>query len=308
MRMTALRASAFMLPLLFGAFLAHAAPAPSGQGLDLVLRSINEQEAVRLEAVFDELNYAWPPAESTSGTVPPIAVSAMPVDLHTLPVQRRKTLFFRILAPMVAAENRKLLEQRKFVLDAFARFPSLPESGPVTSRLHAIARRFNVGGNLDLAKNRRALLRRVDAVPAALVLAQAANESGWGTSRFAREANNLFGMWTWDESAGLAPLRRAENATHFVRVFDDLHSAVQNYLHTINAGPAYRELRDLRETSRLRNQEPDALVLAAGLRRYSTRGDAYVDEIRSMIEYNNLRQLPGLKVKARSKEEPVRTL
>jgi cytochrome c oxidase subunit 2 len=126
----------------------------------------------------------------------------------------------------------------------------------------------------------------VDAVPAALVLAQAANESGWGTSRFAQEANNLFGMWTWDKDAGLLPERRAANARHFVRVFNNLRGAVDNYLHTINTGPAYRELRMLREQQRLRGEPLSAWKLAAGLSRYSERGEEYVAEIRSIIRFN----------------------
>jgi len=303
-----LRMAAFVLPLLLGAVAAHVMPVPAVPGLDLVLRSINENEAAKLEAVFDELNYDWPPALPAPGNVPPIAVRAMPVDIATLSVERRKAIFFRVLAPMIAAENRKLREQREFLVTTFAEFSVLPESGPIASRVQSIASRFNVAGDLDRKANRDTLLRRVDIVPAALVLAQAANESGWGTSRFVREANNLFGMWTWDESAGLAPKRRAKNATHFIRVFDDLHSAVRNYLHTINVGPAYRELRDLRATGRQRNEEPDALALAAGLRRYSQRGDDYVMEIRSIIKYNNLQQLPGLSIEAFPEEGMLRTL
>src|SRR5690606_22874822 len=106
----------------------------------------------------------------------------------------------------------------------------------------------------------------------------------------------LFGMWTWDSNAGIAPMKRAAHAKHFVRVFDDLRAAVANYLHTINVGPAYRDLRDLRAAQRDNGETLDALGLAAGLRRYSARGEDYVREIRSIIEYNDLDDLPPLEI------------
>lgn len=300
-----LKLAAVVLPLLLATILTYFAPPPESGGLDATLTSIHATEAAELEAVFDELNYAWPPSQPEPGAVPSIAVRAMPVDLATLSVERRKSIFFRILAPLIAAENRKLREQREFLLTTFAEYPALPKSGPLASRVQAIASRFNVGGNLDRKMNRELLLRRVDTVPAALVLAQAANESGWGTSRFVREANNVFGMWTWDEDAGLEPNRRIEDGTHFVRVFDNLQDAVGNYLHTINIGPAYRELRELREIERRNNREPGAMKLAAGLRRYSERGEEYVQEIRSMIEYNQLQQLPVLSLETPAGNTPA---
>lgn len=294
-----------VLPVLLAWLLIRVMPEPSPSQPDPQLQSIAVSDAAELEAVFAELDYYWPPApasnassatQTETASVPAIAVQAMPVDLDALTVAKRKTLFFRILAPLVAAENRHLREQREFLERTFAAFETLPEAGPAASRVRAIASRFNVGGNLDRTETRAMLLRRVDIVPAALVLAQAANESGWGTSRFAREANNLFGMWTWDRKSGIAPKRRASDARHFVRVFDDLGAAVKNYLHTINVGPAYRELRDRRAAQRARGELPDAIELAAGLTRYSARGEEYVSEIREIIEYNGLHDLPTLEL------------
>src|SRR5690606_13043522 len=120
--------------------------------------------------------------------------------------------------------------------------------------------------------------------------------SGWGRSRFAREANNLFGMWTWDERQGIRPKERAKNARYFVRVFDSLRASVGNYLHTINIGPAYEELRELRAGQRARGEPLDALALAAGLGNYSARGEKYVEEIRAIIKYNGLHELPPLRL------------
>ncbi len=288
-----------LFPVAIAFALLRFVPEPSLTDRTPDLARIVANEAAELEAVFESIGYRWPPVAAGNETrqgVPPVAVDAMPADLHTLSVDARKALFFRVLAPLVAAENRALIEQREFLLKTFAQWPRLPESGAVASRVRAIASRFNVAGNLDRPENRRTLLRRVDIVPAPLVLAQAANESGWGTSRFTREANNLFGMWTWDSNAGIAPMKRAAHAKHFVRVFDDLRAAVANYLHTINVGPAYRDLRDLRAAQRDNGETLDALGLAAGLRRYSARGEDYVREIRSIIEYNDLDDLPPLEI------------
>lgn len=265
----------------------------------LHLAVINATEAAELAAVFRALDYAWPPAAPVdAGTVPPVAVSAVPGDLDTLSVDERKSIFFRILAPLVAMENRKLREQRRFLETTFSEFDALPATSAVSERVREIARHFGITGDLDSPAIRERLLRRVDVVPAALVIAQAANESGWGTSRFAREANNLFGMWTWDPESGLAPRQRDEDARHFIRVFDNLRAAVENYLHTINVGSAYRELRALRAAQRLRGEQPDALLLAAGLVNYSARREDYVREIRSIIEYNALDELPPLRLES----------
>ncbi|MFO7857402.1 MAG: glucosaminidase domain-containing protein, partial [Ectothiorhodospiraceae bacterium] len=128
-------------------------------------------------------------------------------------------------------------------------------------------------------------------VPPSMAMAQAANESGWGRSRFAKEANNLFGVWTWDPEHGLRPERRAEGASHFVRVFPDLRASVRNYLYTINIGSAYEPLRQRRAEFRDRGKGVSGIQLSQGLERYSERGAAYVEEIQGMIRSNGLDEL-----------------
>ncbi|HEX7047018.1 MAG TPA: glucosaminidase domain-containing protein [Gammaproteobacteria bacterium] len=289
----------FLAPAILALFFVRVMPQPEPSDIAPGIMTITASQVSELDAVFEALGYHWPPTTGDSQShaiVPAIAVREMPVDIDTLTVDARKAIFFRVLAPLVAAENRQLREERDFLLQAFEQYPQLPKSGAITSRVRAIASRFNVSGNLDSPEVRTRLLHRVDIVPAALALAQAANESGWGRSRFTREANNLFGMWTWDKSQGIRPKERAKNARYFIRVFDSLRGSVSNYLHTINIGPAYRELRELRAASRARGEYPDAMKLAAGLTRYSARGEKYVDEIREIIEYNGLHELPPLRI------------
>ena len=128
------------------------------------------------------------------------------------------------------------------------------------------------------------LMKRAQPIPPSLVLAQAANESAWGTSRFAKKANNLFGQWCFTKGCGLVPKQRNGGAIHEVKTFDSPSKSVAAYIHNLNTGRAYQPLRDIRA----KNKDADGVDLAAGLESYSERGDEYVKEIRSMIKFNKL--------------------
>ena len=130
------------------------------------------------------------------------------------------------------------------------------------------------------------LLRNVDTLPVSLVLAQAANESGWGTSRFALEGNNLFGEWTYAKGTGMVPRERKPGATHEVRLFNSLQSSLRSYMHNLNTHRAYTGLRKIREQLRNAGQRPDGPSLARGLHAYSERGSAYILDIEQMIRDN----------------------
>lgn len=134
------------------------------------------------------------------------------------------------------------------------------------------------------------LIRRVDVIPTSLVLAQAANESAWGTSRFAREGNNIFGQWCFDEGCGLVPNRRGEDASHEVRAFASVEAAVRAYFRNLNTHPSYEDLRTLRASMRMQGLPLNSMVLARGLTRYSERGMDYVLELQDMIRINELRE------------------
>jgi Bax protein len=244
-----------------------------------------------LESLFDNAGYHWPPG----GHVPPLAVRHFPHDIAALAVPRKKALFFRALLPLVVAENQRVRAERQW-LETVAR-----NGGPAgefeRQRLQRLLQEYALqeDGAIDatlLAK----LQRRIDTLPPGLVLAQAANESGWGTSRFSREANNLFGEWTYSAEEGLLPLQRREGANHYVRRFDSLLQSVRSYLNNLNTHRAYRELRGLRAKLRERGEEPDALTLAGGLHRYSARGGDYVAEIRALIRSNGLNDLGPLRL------------
>ena len=135
------------------------------------------------------------------------------------------------------------------------------------------------------------LLIKIDEVPPSLVVAQAINESGWGRSRFAREANNLFGMWCYTPGCGLVPERRRANDKHEVKRYASIQDSVNEYLRNINRNKAYIELRELRARQRQRMQLLSGEYLAQGLSEYSSIGAEYVNRIRNIIDSRQLDRL-----------------
>jgi Bax protein len=134
------------------------------------------------------------------------------------------------------------------------------------------------------------LLLKVDVIPASIVLAQAANESAWGTSRFALEGNNVFGQWCFVEGCGIVPNRRVEGATHEVKSFDTIEDAIESYFLNINSHRLYIGFRQERARLRQLGQSLDPFLLVQELGRYSQRGENYIDEVQTMIRQNDLRQ------------------
>jgi len=244
------------------------------------------------ERLFAQLGYHWPP--QVGATVPRIAMDPLPGDLQpTLAVQRKKALFFRAILPLVLAENRQIRHQRAFVERMLAAGSVPRADSPQHRWLQRLFRHYRIKIRLDFNASLKRLLWHMDEIPSALVLAQAANESAWGTSRFARLANNLFGQWTWQQEQGIIPAERPEGHRYAVRKFPSLRASVRDYLHNLNIGHAYQELRRLRERMRASGRGLDALALVAGLSRYSSRGADYVDEIRQIIRGNHLNRLNG---------------
>lgn len=285
-------------PLLLSAALSWLLVRPyvAGVPAEIPLHALEVATAEHLETIFAGYDYAWPP----QGPVPRLAIDRFPPDIGQLEVARKKALFFRGLLPMVAAENERIRAQRRFIEERFALGPLRPGTRN-WNQVERLAELYRVAGDLNDPVVREILLRRVDEVPAALVLAQAANESAWGTSRFAREANNLFGLWTYKKDLGMVPAQRMEGASHYVRVFPDLRSSVRVYLFNLNIGHAYVDMRRARAALRLAGEALDAEHLAEGLTRYSERGAEYVAEIRRMISSNGLGQLGDLML---APEEP----
>jgi len=204
----------------------------------------------------------------------------------------KKTAFFEYMLPMIRGANKVIVADRAIVVPLHAK---LVESQTLSideqNKLTPLFEKYNIeiDGELTLGDVDELLLR-CDIVPEALVLAQSANESAWGTSRFATKGNNFFGLWCFKLGCGLTPRQRNEGAKHGVAKFDTVNQGVRRYVHTINTNNAYKQLRKVRAKLRTDNESITGSILAEGLLRYSERGKAYVEEIQSMIRFNKLQR------------------
>ncbi|MEK9672036.1 MAG: glucosaminidase domain-containing protein [Rhodospirillaceae bacterium] len=246
------------------------------------------QSVLALSDWFAELKYDLEHIREKGATVPPAFLASLPPDLGRIrETQERKRLFFQAVLPLILRANQEILADRKRLWRVQAD-DRLGRAIPAQDRLwlRAMAEKYETDPG-DLTT----LLRRVDIVPPSLALAQAAEESGWGTSRFARQGNAIFGQWTMEKAEGLVPLNRDEDKDHLVRRFKALIDSVRAYMANLNTHRAYRELRQGREALRRAGDPLNGLSLARFLNRYSQRGDHYVDAIRDMIQGNELNRL-----------------
>jgi len=209
--------------------------------------------------------------------------SSIPDLRNEKDVKTKKRKFFNALRPMVIEENKRIEQQRNSLLQ-LQQIKS--RSAAEEKQIDALLDRYRLERGKDGIVPWTGLLKRVDTVPMELVLSQAANESAWGTSRFAREANNLFGQWCFTKGCGLVPSRRNPGTTHEVAAFKSPQLSVRSYLNNLNTGRVYADLRTIRAKKRAAGQTATAYDLAGGLTKYSERGQEYVKEIRAMIKYN----------------------
>ena len=205
-------------------------------------------------------------------------------------VDLKKETFFAFLNSYVEAENQRILERREKVLtfaSVFADGGTLSATEQVTFDELVVQYRLQDSelSPIDLVDE---LLVRVDIIPVSLALAQAATESAWGTSRFAREGNNIFGQWCFDEGCGLVPGQRADDASHEVKAFASVEGSIRAYFRNLNTNPNYAYLRELRAQMRMKDKPLDSRALAQGLLRYSERGHVYISELHDIIRINDL--------------------
>ena len=197
-------------------------------------------------------------------------------------VKTKKRKFFNYLKPMVEKVNAEIKQDRAFI----TQIQRSPVEQANKERFNRLLKKYRVKSNLSFAEKRQTLLRRADVLPIELVLMQAANESAWGTSRFALEANNLFGQWCFRVGCGVVPEGRPEGKKYEVRKFNRPIESIRSYFHNLNTGYAYDDLRTLRVQLRANDKELDPYVIAEGLLPYSTRREEYVIEIQNMIRIN----------------------
>ncbi len=254
-----------------------------------------------LEALFEKLGYTQQSWQAGVRDVPRIYISEIPPrwsqqTVKGIDVITKKRLFFRVLAPLALRSNELILQDRerlkRVAADSSAREDTRRLSGldeVQQSWIRGLATRYRVTNLLDgpLAPLTQALLERVDIIPVSLVLSQAAEESGWGTSRFAFAGNALFGQWTWGE--GITPkAQRGGKGNYKIASFDSPLESVQAHATNLNSHNAYKEFRETRARARASSALIRGRELAEALSRYSERGADYVKSLQAIIRVNKL--------------------
>lgn len=213
--------------------------------------------------------------------------TTMPEFSAMTDVSEKKESFFRFLLPMVEAENIRILHERAYLKDVYSRYKEGNLTAEDQQKIDEWIDYYRLEEDIEVDDNLFGLLkRRMDIIPEMMVLVQAANESGWGTSRFSRMGLNLFGQWCYVRGCGLVPKGREEDGRHEVAKFDSVNDSVKSYMRNINTHGAYLDLRLLREQKRLENESITASDLIVGLESYSERGVEYIEELRAMIRIN----------------------
>ncbi|MGK2872260.1 MAG: glucosaminidase domain-containing protein [Alphaproteobacteria bacterium] len=280
-----------------GQILASVKPHP----LDGVLM-VAPRDRQQLQSHFAALDYSLPVAGAgyeARSEVPRLYLRSFPHDLDSAEsTLERKRDFLRVMLPLVLAGNEKIMADRERV----QKFAHQVLSG---GDLYAVNKTWLINlaadygladfdpGNGDWVE----LLRRVDTVPPSLALAQAALESGWGTSRFAQQGNAVFGQMSWKTGSGIVPAGRDPDAAHEVRRFAQLSESVGAYLHNLNTHRHYAKFRMRRAAAHASGKIPSGMELANYLDRYSEEGRKYIDEVRGIIETNLLFEMDGTRLR-----------
>jgi len=204
----------------------------------------------------------------------------------------RKEKFFEYLLPAVEHVNAEIRKRRHKLMQIARRFRGGSLHADDKQWLDRMAGYYDVDAD-DTTRRLDVLERRIDVIPPSLALAQAAIESAWGTSRFARMGKNLFGEWCFRAGCGIVPAQRPSNREYEVRTFPSVQDSIRSYIHNLNTHDAYREMRTMRQQARRAGRDLSAAHLAKALDRYSERGEAYVDDVRTIIRANDLPSLVG---------------
>ena len=238
--------------------------------------SLNAETTLNL---FEDLNYDLK-AVRAGQKVKPIYLTKLPKDLKTLgDTKTKRELFIKIVLPLILHENEKIIDDRKRLFKILGKnFNSPGEKVWLNRRF----KEYKIEDK-DLAE----LKMRMDIIPVSIALAQAANESGWGTSRFALEGNALFGQWTWSKK-GISPKNKDPNQSHKILQFQILKASVRAYKNNLNTHNAYKEFREVRAKLRQSGTTITGLALIKYLKRYASIGEKYTEIIEGIMVQNSL--------------------
>ncbi len=251
-----------------------------------------ETDTVRLNAstikqLFEDTNYTLKDVRKTK-LVKPVALTLLPNEIKMIEnTSKRKEFFIQIVLPLILKENSNIKIDRKRL------FSIINKSNNTNLEKKWLEKKYKQYGvpSRDLST----LKIRMDEVPVSLALAQAAKETGWGTSRFAQEGNALFGQWTWS-GEGLKPKDADKSEGHKVMKFNVLQASVRAYQRNLNTHSTYKDFRQERAKLRDKGEPLDSMILSKFLNKYAETGDQYVEVLQKIIKQNNLQDFDDAKL------------
>ncbi len=252
-----------------------------------------QTDTVRLNAstvkeLFKDTDYSLDSIRETK-LVKPVKLSLLPKEIKNIQsTKEKKKLFLEIILPLVLEENNRIKLDRKKL------FTILNKNNNSKDEIRWLNKKFKHYGVVK--KDLATLKIRMDEIPVSLALAQAAKETGWGTSRFAIEGNALFGQWTWS-GEGIKPAGvSSSDGNHKVMKFKVLKASVRAYQRNLNTHNSYRQFRMARAIMRDNDENLDSLVLADYLDKYAATGKEYTEILKKIIKQNSLRDFDDVKL------------
>ncbi len=251
-----------------------------------------ETDTVRLNAstikqLFEDTDYKLDDVRE-SKLVKPVALTLLPAEIKMIEsTKKRKEFFIQIVLPLILKENNNIRLDRKML------FNIINKSNNTQLEKKWLEKKYKQYG--VISKDLSILKIRMDEVPVSLAIAQAAKETGWGTSRFAQEGNALFGQWTWS-GEGLKPKEADESKGHKVMKFNVLQASVRAYQRNLNTHPTYENFRLARAHLRDKGKDLDSIILSQFLDNYAETGSQYVEVLQKIIKQNNLQDFDDAKL------------
>ena len=248
---------------------------------------------IEIDSLFKEVNYNLKDVRDTK-LVKPIDIGLLPKEIKNIEnTKKRKDMFIKIVLPLIVKENNKIRVDRKRL------FTILGKNSNTDIEKKWLEKKYKQYG---VRKNDLSTLKiRMDEIPVSLAIAQAAKETGWGTSRFALKGNALFGQWTWS-GEGLKPKNADEGKGHKVMKFHSLQLSVRAYLRNLNTHSTYKNLRKARTQLRNQNKSLDSIILSKHLDKYAETGNKYIEVLQKIIEQNNLKDFDEARLLPSSKD------
>ncbi len=246
-----------------------------------------------IDSLFKEVNYNLKDVRETK-LVKPVDIGLLPNEIKNIGnTKKRKNMFIKIVLPLIVKENTKIRIDRKRL------FTILNKNSNTDIEKKWLEKKYKQYG---VKKNDLSTLKiRMDEIPVSLAIAQAAKETGWGTSRFALKGNALFGQWTWS-GEGLKPKNAEEGKDHKVMKFHSLQLSVRAYLRNLNTHSTYKNLRKARTDLRNKEKPLDSIILSKHLDKYAETGNQYIEVLQKIIEQNDLKDFDEARLLPSSKD------